>query len=161
MVARCAVHRALRDGAPIRLMLLGEKLIAFRDKEGRVGVMDHRCPHRVRVAVPRTQRGRRYPLHLSRRWNATTSPATASTGERAAPGFQAQGEGQGVSGRRRAPGWSGSIWIEGPAPPLPAFEILDVPDDEVSIDLHPRDCNYLQALEGEIDTSHRLSARRP
>jgi phenylpropionate dioxygenase-like ring-hydroxylating dioxygenase large terminal subunit len=36
----------VRDGAPIRLMLLGEKLIAFRDTEGRVGVMDHRCPHR-------------------------------------------------------------------------------------------------------------------
>ena len=35
-----------RDGAPIRLMLLGEKLIAFRDSAGRVGVMDHRCPHR-------------------------------------------------------------------------------------------------------------------
>src|ERR1700693_5358486 len=35
-----------RGGAPLRLMLLGEKLIAFRDSEGRVGVMDHRCPHR-------------------------------------------------------------------------------------------------------------------
>src|SRR5438045_2863112 len=35
-----------RDGAPIRLMLLGEQLIAFRDSSGRVGVMDHRCPHR-------------------------------------------------------------------------------------------------------------------
>jgi phthalate 4,5-dioxygenase len=34
------------DGAPLRLMLLGEKLIAFRDSTGRVGVMDHRCPHR-------------------------------------------------------------------------------------------------------------------
>ena len=31
-----------RDGAPVRLMLLGEKLIAFRDSDGRVGVMDHR-----------------------------------------------------------------------------------------------------------------------
>ena len=27
-------------------MLLGEHLIAFRDTSGRVGVMDHRCPHR-------------------------------------------------------------------------------------------------------------------
>ena len=27
-------------------MLLGEKLIAFRDSAGRAGVMDHRCPHR-------------------------------------------------------------------------------------------------------------------
>ena len=35
-----------RDGPPMRLMLLGEKLIAFRDSAGRVGVMDHRCPHR-------------------------------------------------------------------------------------------------------------------
>src|SRR5262249_8382072 len=35
-----------RDGASLRLMLLGEKLIAFRDSAGRVGVMDHRCPHR-------------------------------------------------------------------------------------------------------------------
>src|SRR5262249_54025425 len=35
-----------RDGAPVRFMLLGEKLIAFRDTGGRVGVMDHRCPHR-------------------------------------------------------------------------------------------------------------------
>ena len=35
-----------RGGAPLRLMLLGEKLIAFRDGDGRVGVMDHRCPHR-------------------------------------------------------------------------------------------------------------------
>ena len=33
-------------GDPLRLMLLGEKLIAFRDHAGRVGVMDHRCPHR-------------------------------------------------------------------------------------------------------------------
>src|SRR5260370_8276382 len=35
-----------RDGAPMRLALLGEKLIAFRDSAGRVGVIDHRCPHR-------------------------------------------------------------------------------------------------------------------
>src|SRR5437763_9809353 len=34
------------DGDPVRIMLLGEKLIAFRDSQGRVGVMDQRCPHR-------------------------------------------------------------------------------------------------------------------
>ena len=34
------------DGDPVRIVLLGEKLIAFRDSSGRVGVMDHRCPHR-------------------------------------------------------------------------------------------------------------------
>ncbi len=40
------------------------------------------------------------------------------------------------------------------APPLPALEILDVPDAEVKVALIQRDCNYLQALEGDIDTSH-------
>ena len=40
------------------------------------------------------------------------------------------------------------------APPLPGFEILDVPDDEVGVSLVQRNCNYLQALEGDIDTSH-------
>ena len=34
------------DGDPLRLKLLGEQLIAFRDSSGRVGIMDHRCPHR-------------------------------------------------------------------------------------------------------------------
>jgi nitrite reductase/ring-hydroxylating ferredoxin subunit len=36
----------LADGVPMRLMLLGERLIAFRDSSGKIGVMDHRCPHR-------------------------------------------------------------------------------------------------------------------
>ena len=35
-----------RDGPPVRLRVLGEDLIAFRDTEGRVGVLDPRCPHR-------------------------------------------------------------------------------------------------------------------
>ena len=34
------------DGDPVRLKLLGEQLIAFRDTSGKIGVMDHRCPHR-------------------------------------------------------------------------------------------------------------------
>src|SRR5271156_1636432 len=34
------------DGAPLRLKLLGEQLIAFRDSSGRVGIMDQKCPHR-------------------------------------------------------------------------------------------------------------------
>jgi len=40
------------------------------------------------------------------------------------------------------------------APPLPGFEILDLPQDEIKVSFIQRDCNYLQALEGEIDTSH-------
>ncbi|HEY7869911.1 MAG TPA: Rieske 2Fe-2S domain-containing protein, partial [Methylomirabilota bacterium] len=34
------------DGAPVRVKVMGEDLIAFRDTEGRVGLVDPRCPHR-------------------------------------------------------------------------------------------------------------------
>ncbi|MEK7214971.1 MAG: Rieske 2Fe-2S domain-containing protein, partial [Chloroflexota bacterium] len=34
------------DGAPLRLRLLGENLVAFRDSSGRVGLVADNCPHR-------------------------------------------------------------------------------------------------------------------
>ena len=34
------------DCAPIRVTLLGEKLIAFRDSSGKVGLLFEKCPHR-------------------------------------------------------------------------------------------------------------------
>ena len=42
----CRSSELVADGSPIRLLILNEKLIAFRDTAGRVGVMDHLCPHR-------------------------------------------------------------------------------------------------------------------
>src|SRR3954462_13902670 len=34
------------DGPPMRVRLLGEDLIAFRDSQGRVGLLGNHCPHR-------------------------------------------------------------------------------------------------------------------
>jgi phenylpropionate dioxygenase-like ring-hydroxylating dioxygenase large terminal subunit len=34
------------DGAPLRLRLLGENLIAFRSTSGKIGLLAHACPHR-------------------------------------------------------------------------------------------------------------------
>jgi len=34
------------DGPPVRVKVLGEDLVAFRDTDGRVGLLDPRCPHR-------------------------------------------------------------------------------------------------------------------
>src|SRR3982074_3001905 len=34
------------DSDPVRLMLLGEQLIAFRDSNGQVGLLANNCPHR-------------------------------------------------------------------------------------------------------------------
>ncbi len=37
---------AAPDGPPLRVKLMGERLVAFRDSVGRVGLVDARCPHR-------------------------------------------------------------------------------------------------------------------
>ncbi len=37
---------AERDGDPVRVRLLGEDLVAFRDSNGRVGLVGENCPHR-------------------------------------------------------------------------------------------------------------------
>src|SRR5882757_2806011 len=34
------------DGPPVRVRLLGEDLVAFRDSDGRIGLLDEYCPHR-------------------------------------------------------------------------------------------------------------------
>src|SRR6476661_602555 len=35
------------DGTPVRVRLLGDNLVAFRDTAGKVGLLDARCPHRL------------------------------------------------------------------------------------------------------------------
>ena len=37
---------SLPDCAPVRVRLLGEDLVAFRDSQGRVGLLDEHCSHR-------------------------------------------------------------------------------------------------------------------
>ena len=34
------------DGPPVRVKLLGEELVAFRDTNGRIGLLDEFCAHR-------------------------------------------------------------------------------------------------------------------
>ncbi len=44
------------DGAPIAVKLLGERLVAFRDTNGRIGLLDEFCPHRrVSLAYGRNE----------------------------------------------------------------------------------------------------------
>src|SRR5436190_14529159 len=143
-----------RDGAPVRFMLLGEKLIAFRDSAGKVGVMDHRCPHRcASLFLGRNEDGGLRCLYHG--WKFDTSGQCIDM-----PSVPAH---QDFKHKVRAKAYraierAGLVWVYmgagEAAPPLPAFDILDIPEDEIAVTLIRRDCNYLQALEGEIDTSH-------
>jgi phthalate 4,5-dioxygenase oxygenase subunit len=143
-----------RGGPPLRLMLLGEKLIAFRDSAGRVGVMDHRCPHRcASLFLGRNEGGGIRCIYHG--WKFDVSGKCLDM-PNVPPhqDFKHKVKAKAYPAIERA----GMVWVymgsRAQSPPLPAFEILDVPDDEVGVLLIQRDCNYLQALEGDIDTSH-------
>jgi phthalate 4,5-dioxygenase len=56
------------EGEPMRLML-GAELIAWRDTQGRVGIMDHECPHRYASLF--YGRAGRPAVHLSRLESST------------------------------------------------------------------------------------------
>ena len=45
--ALLASEIADRDGPPVRVRLLGEDLVAFRDSTGKIGLLDELCPHRL------------------------------------------------------------------------------------------------------------------
>jgi phenylpropionate dioxygenase-like ring-hydroxylating dioxygenase large terminal subunit len=143
-----------RDGPPLRLMLLGEKLIAFRDSAGRVGVMDHRCPHRrASLFLARNEGGGIRCIYHGWKFdvagNCVDMPSVPPHQD-----FKHKVKAKAYRVVERA----GVIWVymgsRTELPPLPAFEILDVAKDEIRVSFIRRDCNYLQALEGEIDTSH-------
>ena len=142
------------DGEPLRLKLLGEELIAFRDSSGRVGIMDHRCPHRcASLFFGRNENdGLRCIYHG---WKFDVEGKCVE-----APNLPND---QTVRNKVRAKAYkvqerAGLIWVymgkREVAPPMPDFAALDLPDDKRSVWCVQRQSNYLQALEGDIDNSH-------
>ena len=53
---------------------------------------------------------------------------------------------------------AGLIWVymgaRAEAPPLPMLEALFVPEQDLNVSMLQRESNWLQGLEGDIDTSH-------
>src|SRR6266702_1950355 len=150
-----AMSRELEaDGAPLRLLLLGEQLIAFRDSSGRVGVMDHRCPHRcASLFLGRNEEnGIRCVYHG---WKYDTEGNCVDTPNLAGqPDFKNRIKAKAYKSVER----NGLLWVymgaRKKAPPLPELEATLLPESDVQISFVQRECNWLQALEGDIDTSH-------
>jgi len=143
------------DGQPHRVRLLGEDLVAFRDSSGRVGLVDHACPRRgaPMVFARNEGDGLRCVYHG---WKFSTDGQCQETP--AEPGNAA------MRARLRITAYpvrerNGMLWAYmGPdpdrAPPLPELEWNLVPQEQVHLSLRVQECNWLQALEGEIDSAH-------
>jgi len=154
-IPACGSAELVADGPPMRLMLLGEKLIAFRDSAGRVGIMDHRCPHRgASLFFGRNEESGLRCIYHGWKYDVTGQclempnvPPQHSFAEKVRARAYKAVERNGLvyaymGARQEAP------------PPLPTIESLLLPEAETRVTWAQRECHWLQALEGDIDTSH-------
>jgi phthalate 4,5-dioxygenase len=145
---------AERDGAPVRVRLLGEDLVAFRDSDGRLGMVGELCPHRrASLALGRNEEcGLRCLYHgwkVDVAGNVLEMPS-----EPADSRFKEKLKHTAYPVHKAA----GLVWVfMGPAADMPAFDppvFQPAPDTKISIARIIVDCNWAQVLEGAIDSAH-------
>ena len=142
------------DGPPLRLRLLGENLIGFRLTSGKVGLVADACPHRgASLFFGRNEEeGLRCVYHG---WKFDETGACVDMpSEPAESNFKAKVRATAYPTQER----NGIIWTylgtRATPPPLPDLEVNLVPSGKNSIRKALRECNFMQAIEGDIDTSH-------
>ena len=148
---------AERDGTPVRVRLFGEDLVAFRDSEGRLGVLGEHCPHRkASLAFGRNEGcGLRCLYHG---WKFDVAGNTVEMpSEPKESGFADRVKQKSYPAREAG----GFVWTYmGPAAEMPAFEPpawAPTPDATVSITKVQLPCNWAQVMEGQIDSAHSSS----
>lgn len=142
------------DCPPVRVKLLGEELIAFRDSDGRVGLLDSRCPHRrAELFFGRNEEGGLRCAYHGWKFDVNGACLEMPTEPRESKlKDKVHATSYPVAER------GGMIWTYlGPRelePPLPNFAYFDLPDAHVYASKCFMRCNHQQALEGSIDTAH-------
>ena len=142
------------DCPPVRLQLLSERMLAFRDSAGRLGVIDEFCAHRgVSLWFGRNEEGGIRCAYHGWKYDVNgqclevpSEPEESRFCQRIKLKSYALVERGGV------------IWIYmGPPevqPPPPEWEFATVPASQSFTSKRLQECNWLQALEGGIDSSH-------
>jgi phenylpropionate dioxygenase-like ring-hydroxylating dioxygenase large terminal subunit len=142
------------DGEPVRVMMLGEPLIAFRDSYGKVGLLQNHCPHRgASLFYGRNEEAGLQCVYHG--WKFDTSGSCVDMpNEPAESDFKQKVRTVAYPTQERG----GVVWTYmGPRekpPALPQLEANMMPDDQIWTSVAQRNCNWLQAMEGDIDTTH-------
>jgi phthalate 4,5-dioxygenase oxygenase subunit len=142
------------DCDPVRVRLFGEDLVAFRDSSGTVGLVAEACPHRgASLYFGRNEEcGLRCPYHG---WkfdadgacvDMPSEPATSTFKDRVRVRAYPTHESGGI------------VWAYlGPAdqrPPFRDFGTESLPPERAAATRLHTSCNWVQAMEGNLDTSH-------
>jgi phthalate 4,5-dioxygenase oxygenase subunit len=142
------------DCPPVRVKLLSESLLAFRDSQGRYGLISEFCAHRgVSLWFGRNEEGGIRCAYHGWKYDVTGQCIDVPS-EPSENGF---------CQRIKLTSYplveqGGVLWTYmGPAqkqPPLPQFEFSLVPPAQTYTSKRWQECNWLQAMEGGIDSSH-------
>ncbi len=142
------------DCPPLRVRLLGEDLVAFRDSSGGTGLLANNCPHRgASLFFGRNEEdGLRCVYHG---WKFDVAGRCVDMpNEPPESNFKQKVRQRAYPFRE----WGGLIWAYlgplDPPPPLPEFEFALLPEENVYISKRWQHCNWVQAYEGAIDSSH-------
>jgi phthalate 4,5-dioxygenase len=142
------------DCPPVRVQLLGERLVAFRDTRNRIGLVDEFCAHRgVSLWFGRNEEcGLRCPYHG---WKYDVTGQCVE--------LPSEGPSGPMRPRMRLKSYpclelGGVVWAYlGPPelkPEPPGLEWAHVAPGRRYVSKRLQECNYLQAMEGGIDSSH-------
>jgi phthalate 4,5-dioxygenase len=139
------------DGPQLRVQLLGERLLVFRDSAGQPGLVAEFCSHRgVSLYFGRNEEGgircAYHGLKFDRLGRCVEVPSAPQVCERMhIAGYPCLEKG-------------GVVWAYmgpvGQQPEAPDLEWCQLPASHVYITRRKQACNFLQALEGGIDTAH-------
>jgi phenylpropionate dioxygenase-like ring-hydroxylating dioxygenase large terminal subunit len=142
------------DCPPVRVRLLSERLIAFRDTGGRLGLMDEFCAHRgVSLWFGRNEEGGLRCAYHGWKYDATGQCIE----------IPSEPDNPALCRRMKLRSYplverGGVLWTYlGPQelqPLLPEHEWATVPRRQCHVSKRWQECNYLQAMEGGIDSSH-------
>lgn len=142
------------DCPPARVKLLGEELVAFRDSDGRIGLIGEHCAHRgTSLFFGRNEEcGLRCVYHG---WkydvdgnvvDTPAEPAGSDFGKKLRHTAYLTHEANGVIYAYLGP--------RERMPLFPNYEWTQVPLENTYVTKCLLECNYLQGLEGECDSSH-------
>jgi phthalate 4,5-dioxygenase len=145
---------AAPDGPPVRVKLLGEKLVIFRDSEGRIGLFEEFCPHR-RVSL---YFGRNEECGLRCVYHGWKFDVEGNCVDQLNEPEEHQFKHKVHITAYPTAEMGGIVWAYlGPPekmPPPPKFPFTQVAPERRHVTKVIEECNWLQALEGGIDTSH-------
>jgi len=139
------------DCPPVRVQIMGEKLLAFRDSSGHPALIDEFCSHRgVSLYFGRNEEnGIRCAYHgvkFNRLGECVDVPSSPQSRERMAiKAYPCIERGTVV--------WA----YMGPPDKQPSFPEVEwccLPESHIYVSKRLQESNYLQAMEGGIDTSH-------